>query len=136
MLESFIFIVAVLLIWNLIVLYQLKAQSKPNDNKQINDDIRESVSSLLKVVETTKIIEKLQFEESCKRQLIEEIKSLVFFGELKNPEMFYNRLIKRQEAFNAKTWNVQEHQAIVKMYDELISYTKHHMKNDKTEKAD
>lgn len=121
-----------LLIWNLVLHDQLKTNHSENecDKQNISDDIEKAVSSLLRVVDKTNIIEELRYERSCKRELIEEVKSLIFFKELQDVNIFYNRLKQKEKSFSEKPWNVPEHQALAKMYHELVCYAKHHIKKE------
>ncbi len=125
--------VGAMLAWNLNLHKQIKTCRSEKgcsecDKNNVSNDIKEAVSSLLRVVDKTKIIESLQFDETCKRELLEEIKSLIFFDDLKDAKKYYERLKQKENAYNERTWNVQENQALVKMYHELVCYTKHHIK--------
>ena len=121
-----------LLIWNLVLHDKLKTNHSENecDKQNISDDIEKAVSSLLRVVDKTNIIEELRYERSCKRDLIEEVKSLIFFKELQDVNIFYNRLKQKEKSLSEKPWNVPEHQALAKMYHELVCYAKHHIKKE------
>ena len=119
-------------IWNLVLHNQLKTNHSENecDKQNISDDIEKAVSSLLRVVDKTNIIEELRYEGSCKRELIEEVKSLIFFKELQDVNLFYNRLKQKEKSFSEKPWNIPEYQALAKMYHELVCYAKHHIKKE------
>ena len=123
-----------LLIWNLVLHNQLKTNYPENgcNRQDVSNDIEEAVSSLLRVIDKTNIIEELRYERSCKRNLIEEVKALIFYKELRDTNIFYNRLKQKEKSFSEKPWNVPEHQALAKMYHELVCYAKHHIKTDES----
>ena len=92
-----------------------------------SDLLERNVSGLMRLIEQLKVIEELQHEKACKDELMEEIHSMFFFEELKNPEDILQEFSKKAEAFanNAD----KEDEKIAEMYKAIVEREKSNRKS-------
>ncbi len=93
-----------------------------------NFDLEKACDHLLYVMKNVDVVGKLRYEKECKEVLIKEIKDLFFFEELVDPEQKLKHLQATLNSYQDKPYDEEENAALAKVYQELYSYAKHHIK--------
>ena len=93
-----------------------------------NFDLEKAADHLLYVMKNIDIVGKLRYEKACKEALIQEIKDLFFYRELVDPELKLKHLGAKLNSYQDKPYDEEENAALAKVYQELYSYAKHHIK--------
>lgn len=96
-----------------------------------NFDLEKAADDLIGVMKKIDVVGKLRYEKECKEALIKEIKDLFFFEELVDPEQKLRHLQASLNSYQDKPYDEEENAALAKMYHELYSYAKHHIKKRK-----
>lgn len=118
-----IFVVCLFLLMAWIYFLVYRCEKRESGCKsQCSDLLEQNVSEMMRLIEQLKVIEQLQYEKACKDELMEEIHSMFFFEELKNPEDVLQEFSKKAEAFanNAD----KENEKIAEMYKAIVEREK------------
>ena len=102
--------------------YLDKRTSKVQCKCQQSDVLKQNVDDLLRLSEQLKIIEQLQHEKVCKDKLMEEIHSMFFFKEFKNPDAILQDFIQKAKAFSGNA--DKEEEKIAEMYKAIVEREK------------
>ena len=76
------------------------------------------VDKILYLLKELKVVDRLKYEKSCKEALMTDLHDLFFFDELKDRELYLQRL--RQKADIRSASENEEDQAIGRMYRKIV----------------
>ena len=88
--------------------------------KHAQDMLDEAVDTLLKLEEIIGVVKRLRYEESCKTALLNEIHSMFFFREFKDPKKMKEHFEKRRASILSGDYVDEEGQVKAQMYDNII----------------
>lgn len=86
--------------------------------KKSPTDLEGAVNEVLRLSEHLRIVEQLQYEETCKEELMQLIHDLFFFQELKNPEWLKSTLQNNYE--RCVQYDDAENQALARMFKKIL----------------
>lgn len=99
-----------------------KRKDKCKCECQQSDVLKQNIDDLLRLSEQLKIIEQLQHEKVCKDKLMEEIHSMFFFKEFKNPDAILQDFIQKAKGFGGNA--DKEDEKIAEMYKAIVEREK------------
>ena len=112
---AFIVLVALLVA---VITFAPKLPELLERKKKTPTDLKGAVNEVLRLSEHLRIVEQLQYEETCKEELMSLIHDLFFFQELKNPELVKNTLRQNYERY--VQYDDAENQALARMYKKIL----------------
>lgn len=112
---AFIVLVALLVA---VITFAPKLPELLERKKKTPTDLKGAVNEVLRLSEHLRIVEQLQYEETCKEELMSLIHDLFFFQELKNPELVKNTLRQNYERY--VQYDDAENQALARMFKKIL----------------
>ena len=112
---AFIVLVALLVA---VITFAPKLPELLERKKKSPTDLKGAVNEVLRLSEHLRIVEQLQYEETCKEELKSLIHDLFFFQELKNPELVKNTLRQNYERY--VQYDDAENQALARMFKKIL----------------
>lgn len=113
---AFIVLVALLVA---VITFAPKLPELLERKKKTPTDLEGAVNEVLRLSEHLRIVEQLQYEETCKEELMQLIHDLFFFQELKNPEWVKDTLQNNYE--RCVQYDDAENQALARMYKKILN---------------
>ncbi len=101
-------------------IYQVEAnkQKARKPEQKSESEVKNAVTEVLRLSDHLRIVEQLQYEETCKEELMQLIHDLFFFQELKNPEWLKNTLRQNYERY--VQYDDAENQALARMFKKIM----------------
>lgn len=106
------------------ILFCITIQVDANKQKALKhkpaqeSEVKGAVNNLLRLSDHLRIVEQLQYEETCKEELMQLIHDLFFFQELNNPEWLKDTLQNNYE--RCVQYDDAENQALARMYKKIL----------------